>query len=178
MRVASVGHAVFAATVVALGILGLIKGDFAALWQPVPQGVPGREALAYLCAFISLTAGIRLLWQRAAAPAARLLLLPKWYLLRPPTAAMLSPSKLQSRYSSMYSSGAANYFPLGYNATTGALVNLFNFREQLTLSPSGDSFTGTFTLDVYDTKGNHVDHVGGNVTATRVTVDTKVTAAP
>jgi hypothetical protein len=71
-----------------------------------------------------------------------------------------------------------NHFPLGYNATTGALVNLFNVREQLTLSPSGDSFTGTFTLDVFDTKGNHVDHLGGNIVATRVTVDTKVTAAP
>jgi hypothetical protein len=71
-----------------------------------------------------------------------------------------------------------NHFPLSYNATTGALANLISLREQLTLSPSGDSFTGTFTLDVYDTKGNHVDHVGGNVIATRVTVDTKVTAAP
>ena len=71
-----------------------------------------------------------------------------------------------------------NHFPLSYNATTGALANLLSLREQLTLSPSGDSFTGTFTLDVYDTKGTHVDHVGGNVIATRVTVDTKVTAAP
>jgi hypothetical protein len=71
-----------------------------------------------------------------------------------------------------------NHFPLSYNATTGALANLINLREQLTLSPSGDSFTGTFTLDVYDTKGNHVDHLGGNVTAQRVTVDTTVTAAP
>jgi hypothetical protein len=71
-----------------------------------------------------------------------------------------------------------NHFPLSYNATTGALANLINLREKLTLSPSGDSFTGTFTLDVYDTKGNHVDHLGGNVTATRVTVDTTVTATP
>ena len=71
-----------------------------------------------------------------------------------------------------------NHFPLSYNATTGALANLLSLREQLTLSPSGDSCTGTFTLDVYDTKGTHVDHVGGNVIATRVTVDTKVTAAP
>ncbi len=71
-----------------------------------------------------------------------------------------------------------NRFPLSYNATTGALANLINLREKLTLSPSGDSFTGTFTLDVYDTKGNHVDHLGGNVTATRVTVDTTVTATP
>jgi hypothetical protein len=71
-----------------------------------------------------------------------------------------------------------NHFPLSYNATTGALANLINLREKLTLSPSGASFTGTFTLDVYDTKGNHVDHLGGNVTGIRVTVDAKVTATP
>lgn len=77
-----------------------------------------------------------------------------------------------------FSTYQVNHFPLSYNATTGALANLINIREQLTLSPSGESFTGTFTLDVYDTKGNHIDHVGGNVTAARVTVDTTVTAAP
>jgi hypothetical protein len=67
-----------------------------------------------------------------------------------------------------------NHFALSYNGITGTLSNYVNVREQLTLSPSGDSYSGTFTIDVYDTNQNHVDHVAGKITATRVTVDTPV----
>jgi uncharacterized membrane protein len=78
MRIASVGQVFFAATMIAIGILGLIKGDFTIIWQPVPAGVlasvPAREVLAYLCAFVSLACGIGLLLQRTAAIASRLLL--------------------------------------------------------------------------------------------------------
>src|SRR5213083_1846901 len=57
-----------------LGILGLIQGDFTPTWTGVPKGVPAREVLAYLCAFISLVSGIGLLCQSVAVIASRLLL--------------------------------------------------------------------------------------------------------
>ena len=75
MHIVSPGHVAFAVTMIALGILGLIKGDFAAIWQPVPKGMPAREVLAYLCAFIPLASGIGLLFQRTAGFAARMLLI-------------------------------------------------------------------------------------------------------
>jgi uncharacterized membrane protein len=82
MRSASIGHLVFAATLIALGIMGLIHGNLAPIWQDVPRGLRAREALGYLCACISLVCGVGLLWNRAAAAAARVLLayLLLWFL--------------------------------------------------------------------------------------------------
>ncbi len=68
------GHAIFAATMAALGILGLIQANFTPTWTGVPKSFPAREGLAYLCAFISLVSGIGLLWRRTAVIASRLLL--------------------------------------------------------------------------------------------------------
>jgi hypothetical protein len=67
-----------------------------------------------------------------------------------------------------------NHFALSYDATTQALSNYVNIREQVTLSPSGESYTGTFTIDIYDAKKTHVDHLAGTVTGTRLTVDSTI----
>ena len=74
MRIANASHLAFAVVMIAFGILGLIKGDFTVLWEPVPKAMPAREVLVYLCAVVSLASGMGLLWQRTAALAARVLL--------------------------------------------------------------------------------------------------------
>jgi uncharacterized membrane protein len=73
IRITSVGHALFAAALIWLGAMGLSKGDFVQVWAPVPKWVPAREALAYLCAILSLASGIGLLLRRTAAVAARVI---------------------------------------------------------------------------------------------------------
>ncbi|HWA87921.1 MAG TPA: hypothetical protein VG710_16950, partial [Opitutus sp.] len=50
-----------------LGVLSLIYGDFALVWQPVPDGVPARTVLAYLSGALLLGAGLAAL----ARPTAR-----------------------------------------------------------------------------------------------------------
>jgi uncharacterized membrane protein len=73
MRVTSAGHAVFAATLITLGILGFAHGNFAPIWDAVPKDLPARAALAYLCAGICLACGVGLLWRRMAITAVRVL---------------------------------------------------------------------------------------------------------
>jgi uncharacterized membrane protein YphA (DoxX/SURF4 family) len=50
-----------------LGIEGLVWGDYAVVWQPVPDAAPGQTALGYAAAIPFLLAGLALQWRRAAA---------------------------------------------------------------------------------------------------------------
>ena len=72
--IGSPSHLFFAATIAGIGVLGLVKGDFTPTWSGFPKTFPARETFAYVCALVSLAAGIGLLWQRAALNASRLLL--------------------------------------------------------------------------------------------------------
>jgi hypothetical protein len=74
-----------------------------------------------------------------------------------------------------------NHLPwLGGSDTTNAPSGIGNPQgptrifEEVTLSPDGKHYCGTFTLDAYDTAGKLTTHITGVVTATRVTVDTTV----
>ena len=72
MRIASTGRAIFAVTMIGLGIIGLVRRDFVALWNPAPQ-VSAGGLIVSLVSLISLAAGIGLLIVRMASAAARLL---------------------------------------------------------------------------------------------------------
>ena len=48
------------------------------------------------------------------------------------------------------------------------------FFEEVTLSPDKKHYTGTFTLDAYDTAGTQVAHIVGVIVATRITMNTTV----
>ena len=73
MRLLGAGHVVFALTLIGVGILGLVQGDFVQIWQPVPKAFPLREALVWLCAAVPVLCGAGVLWRRTAAPSARVL---------------------------------------------------------------------------------------------------------
>jgi uncharacterized membrane protein len=66
MKLVGIGNRSFAAAMVALGILGFVYQDFAMNWQKVPDWVPAREFLAYLCAATMLVCGVCLCLPRTA----------------------------------------------------------------------------------------------------------------
>jgi hypothetical protein len=66
-----------------------------------------------------------------------------------------------------------NHFALSSDLN-GNMVGPGNIRENVTLGPQGTTYTGTFSIDQYDTSRNLLAHIVGEVKATRITVDTKI----
>jgi hypothetical protein len=67
-----------------------------------------------------------------------------------------------------------NHFTISWNPD-GTLQGPGNIREKITVSPDHNSYVGTFTLDQYNTGGNLLVHLAGQVKAKRITVNTTVT---
>ncbi len=76
-----------AAGLMGLGVLALIYGDFALVWQPVAPWVPGRTLLAYASGVLMLACGIGLLFRATSAWAIRILFpyFLIWLLLKVPS---------------------------------------------------------------------------------------------
>jgi uncharacterized membrane protein len=76
----------FAVGMIGLGVLALIFGDFALVWQPVAPWVPGRTILAYGSGVLMLLGGFGLLLRATAPWSARVLCpyLIVWLLLKVP----------------------------------------------------------------------------------------------
>src|SRR5215475_14136156 len=76
----------FAVGLIGLGVLAVIYGDFALVWQPVAAWVPGRTVLAYATGVIMLLIGIGLLFKPTVTISVRVLFpyLIIWALLKVP----------------------------------------------------------------------------------------------
>lgn len=67
---AHLGTRIFGAAAVALGLIGLYRGDFTIVWHPVPDTLYARAALAYACAILFVLAGVGIQNTRTVAFAA------------------------------------------------------------------------------------------------------------
>lgn len=65
--------AFFAIGLIGLGVIALVVGDFAVVWQPVAPWMPGRTALAYLTGLLEVGVGCGLLFRPTRAWAVRIL---------------------------------------------------------------------------------------------------------
>jgi hypothetical protein len=66
-----------------------------------------------------------------------------------------------------------NHFALAFD-TSNNFVGPAQIHEQITLDKKGNTYSGTFTIDQYNPSGTLLAELKGNVTATRITVDTTI----
>jgi hypothetical protein len=64
-----------------------------------------------------------------------------------------------------------NHFAKSWDSD-GNLIGPAHVRQRVRVDQGGQSYSGVFTLDQYDTSGNLLIHLAGEVSATRITVDT------
>ena len=88
----------FAMGLIGMGVLALVYGDFAMVWQPVAPWFPARTALAYTSGVLMVVCGAGLLFRATTAWALRIFLpyLVIWQLLKFP--ALVVAPKIEGVY--------------------------------------------------------------------------------
>jgi hypothetical protein len=66
-----------------------------------------------------------------------------------------------------------NHFAIAWNAAGTELLGPANIREEVTLNPEKNYFSGTFTIDQYSEAGAHLAHVQGASSGTRIGIYTE-----
>ena len=67
-----------------------------------------------------------------------------------------------------------NHAAISWDPTGTVQVGAGNIVENVVLGPKGNSFFGTFTITQYDMNGNVLASVAGNITGTRIDVNTVI----
>jgi len=88
----------FAVGLIGMGVLALVYGDFAMVWQPVAQWFPARTALAYASGVLMAVCGVLLFFEATTAWALRIVLpyLVIWQMLKFP--ALVVAPKIEGVY--------------------------------------------------------------------------------
>ena len=64
-----------------------------------------------------------------------------------------------------------NHFGLSWDAAGTTFIGPANLKAEIELDRTRNHYSGSFTIDQYDTNGNVLAHVAGQVTAQRITAD-------
>jgi hypothetical protein len=64
-----------------------------------------------------------------------------------------------------------NHIGLSWDASGMNFVGQASIKEEVTIDRTGDGYRGTFTIDQFDTLGNVLVHITGEVTGRRITVN-------
>jgi len=69
---------------------------------------------------------------------------------------------------------ALNHFALAFQPDGVTFLGPAQIQEDITLDKKGNTYSGTFTISQYDPAGNLLAQVKGNLSATRLTVDSTI----
>jgi hypothetical protein len=63
-----------------------------------------------------------------------------------------------------------NHMGFNYDGN-GALIAVAVIREKVVVDKTGNAYTASISVDLFDPQGNHFSHVQGQIQAVRITAD-------